>query len=214
MFRTTDDLLEYISTNSHAENRYCEFKGMVDWNSDIKYKITKTILGMSNITDGGYIIIGVVWNESSSRFEPVGLSDSQAVTFDNDTIQRFANNFADPAIEISTKIFDWNSQKLVVIKVTEFREIPIICKREYFCPTSRELILENGAVYTRGTLMPQTSKVTNVEMRELLKIVTQKKVREEIQFLQSLGIIPARTSSSTDIMAIDEQQFSQERSGF
>lgn len=211
MFETTNDLLEYVYTNSHAENRYCEFKGVIDWDMDVKYKIIKTILGMSNNTDGGNIIIGVVWNESSIRFEPIGLSDVQALTFQNDQIQSFTNNYADPHAKTSTKIFDWNSKKLVVIKVAEFQETPVICKKGYFCETSREQILENGAVYSRRTRMPETAKVTSVEMREIMKNATQKGVIEQIRFLQASGIIPVRATPS---VPSDESQFDNERSGF
>ena len=186
MFETANDLLEYISTNSHAENRYCEFKGEIDWDMDVKYKIIKTILGMSNNIDGGYIIIGVVWDEASNRFEPRGLSDVQASTFVNDQMQSFTNNYADPHVEISTKTFDWDSKKLVVIQVSEFQKIPVICKKEYYCTTSRERILENGAMYTRRTRMPETAKVTSIELREITEYAIQKGVKEWIQLLQSV----------------------------
>lgn len=211
MFESTNDLLEYISTNSHAENRSCEFKGVIEWDTDIKYKIVKTILGMSNTVDGGNIIIGVVWNESSNRFEPTGLTDAQASTFENDQILSFTSNYADPHVVISTKKFDWNSMKLIVIKVAEFQETPVICKKEYYCTTSRERILENGAIYSRRTRMPETAKVTSIEMREIMKNATQKSVIEQIRFLQSLGIIPTGITPSTPS---DESQFNNERSDF
>jgi hypothetical protein len=49
------------------ETRHVEFKQSQPWNAgQMRGKITKTILGMSNIRDGGVIVIGVQRNANGS----------------------------------------------------------------------------------------------------------------------------------------------------
>ncbi|MGI0022643.1 MAG: AlbA family DNA-binding domain-containing protein, partial [Nitrososphaeraceae archaeon] len=192
--------------------RYCEFKGNIKWDNDTKCKIIKTILGMSNVRDGGNIIIGVEWNTTADRFEAVGLLPSDATTYDNDTISSIVNNYADTHADISVKHFPFNDKVLVVIEVHEYGEA-VICKQEYRNPLG-ELVLENGAIYTRRHRMPETTKVTSVEMREITEFVSEKLLRREIQLLQSLGIIPRIPTTTGMTTHTDEESFRSEREGF
>jgi len=210
LFSSTDDLIKFIERNQHAETRYCEFKGNVRWDSDIRFKIIRTILGLSNVRDGGYIIVGVVQNNSTNLFDIVGLDSSTAQTFDNDTISQMTNNFADTHAEINVKPFPYNDKTLVVIEVHQYGEV-VICRQEHR-DNDNKLVLENGAVYTRRYRKPETTKATSLEMREILEIVTEHRLRNVIRRLQSVGIIPS--AQNIQVNEADETSFKQERADF
>lgn len=211
MFQNTDELIDYIRRNSHSETRYCEYKGNIRWEGEIRYKIIKTVLGMSNVRDGGNIIIGVEKNTTTNDHEPIGLNVVDANTFDNDTISATANNYADTHVEINVKRFEHGEKILVVIEVHEHGEV-VICKQDQR-DGSGQLILENGAVYTRRYRIPETTKATSIEMREILDSVSEKLLRDEIRRLQSLGIISIGTSGAPTSSS-DVQLFEEERAGF
>src|SRR5919198_307332 len=54
-------IIEFVLTG--GENRRQEMKESISWKDEItRFKITKAILAMSNIANGGRIIIGIVDN--------------------------------------------------------------------------------------------------------------------------------------------------------
>ena len=105
MFSDTAELLEFIRVNNHSEGRSYEYKRGLPWNSndDFKYKIIKAVLSMSNLPDGGYIIIGV--EIVNKRYEPVGFEYENAMTYDREKILEASNAFADPYVDLDLKYF-------------------------------------------------------------------------------------------------------------
>ncbi|MGB2696865.1 MAG: RNA-binding domain-containing protein, partial [Candidatus Zixiibacteriota bacterium] len=66
------ELLELVK--SGREERNLEYKASKDWKDHTtKAKITKTILGMANIRDGGVIVLGVEEIKDQSRFDFNGM---------------------------------------------------------------------------------------------------------------------------------------------
>ena len=58
------------------EERNIEYKESVPWgDADIKAKLTRAALAMSNIRDGGYIVIGV--EQAGDAFTPTGITAVQ-----------------------------------------------------------------------------------------------------------------------------------------
>jgi hypothetical protein len=66
------------------EQRFLEYKESRPW-SILREKIAKTAMGMSNIRDGGTIIIGV--EQRSGLLVLEGMAPSDLATYDDDTIQ-------------------------------------------------------------------------------------------------------------------------------
>jgi len=65
------------------EDRRREYKAPMPWTDELsKAKITKAILAMSNIKDGGVIIVGMRELEDKT-FSPDGLSDADAQRCDS-----------------------------------------------------------------------------------------------------------------------------------
>jgi len=162
------DVKRYIEAGK--ETRHLEYKQSVSWkDTNAKRKITKSILGMSNIKDGGTILIGMQQQRDKSYF-PQGVNRDDLSSFENeDEIKDFVSAYADPYVEFDIKIEPYNGKKFVLINVSEFDELPVICKKE--CSG----ILRRGALYVRSRRKPETVEVpTEVEMREIINLAIDK----------------------------------------
>jgi hypothetical protein len=97
------------------EERNLEYKRCVSWNSaDIKAKIAKTVLAMSNIRDGGAIVVGV--EQQGEKFDPTGLQEEEWETFTQDGVSSHLNEFADPFAEVTVSKITLTLQKPRVLQ--------------------------------------------------------------------------------------------------
>lgn len=172
MFKDIQDLLEYISINSHTEKRDLEYKKGMNWES-LKLKIVKAALAMANLEAGGYVIIGVTRDSESSPFEARGMPSSVSDTYVQDTISSVVNEYAEPHIEIELKHFNEDEKFFVVIQVFEFKEIPVICKK----PSDETF---RGKIYHRRTRQIESSSdLTAEELREIIELAVDKGIAKQ-----------------------------------
>lgn len=153
-----------------AENDSVDFKRGFAWgkNKEETVKIVKDILGFANIEDGGYLIIGVEDDGSVS-----GVSPEQKKSFDTTTVNDFVHKYTDP--KHSVTISHYTLQKdVVVIRIPEFSEEPIICKKEAQNSANKPL-LRRGSVYIRTGRASTEEMPSSQEMRELLGRAVRKK---------------------------------------
>lgn len=210
MFPDTPELLNYISINSHAESRSCEFKSGVTWNGDFRYKIAKGVLALSNLAGGGNIVIGVEWNETSHLFEARGMVKAIADTYEHDIVLEFINLRADPFVQIDLKHFEHNGNWFVVIQVAEFLDTPVVCKKTCADSTGR-ILLEDGRMYYRTRKKPESSAIlTYVDMKEIQDYAITKGLSALLRRLESAGL----NIGSITTVASDEDRFNQESAGF
>jgi predicted HTH transcriptional regulator len=169
------------------------------WTEDLaKAKIAKAILAMSNIIDGGVIIIGMKELEDKT-FDPVGLSSEDASTFNHDTIADYLKEYADPYVGFTVRTIECDGKKFICIQVKVFDEAPVICKKD-----GRDL--EKGRIYTRPRTKNESAPVASyAEMREILDIATDKAVRKQWSRLPCAGFM--QTSPSEDA----KQRFAEQR---
>ncbi|HUC87831.1 MAG TPA: ATP-binding protein [Candidatus Binatia bacterium] len=141
-----------------AESQSLDFKGPCNW--DVK-ALAKDILAFSNVQDGGYIVIGF----DDKTFKRVGLTKEQAESFDQETMQDQMANYADPFVtfSVSNNIVDAAGLRFVIIRVTEFSEVPVVCKTD-----SGDV--HHGRVYYRSRRRrPESEAVSNsFDMRDIL----------------------------------------------
>ena len=165
----SQDIQQYIEAGK--ETRHLEYKESVSWDEmPIKLKITKSILGMSNTKDGGSIIIGME-EQADKSYKPLGVTATHLSSFQKtDEIKDFVSNYADPYVEFEINVEQYDSKNFVIINITEFEELPIICKKPY--PD----ILRRGTIYVRSKRgKPETIEVpTEVEMREIIEMAVDK----------------------------------------
>ncbi|MDW7681353.1 MAG: ATP-binding protein, partial [bacterium] len=165
-----EELIQFIIKG--REERNLEYKGPIKWiDAQVKARITKTILAMSNLKDGGAIVVGV--EQQGERFIPVGLDNKTLATFKQDEISAYVNEYADPFVEIKVSHIEYLKMKFVVIQINEFLELPVICKKDGIDN------LRKGAVYIRPRRKIETVEVPGqVEMREILENATEKLIRK------------------------------------
>lgn len=74
----------------------------MSWNDELtKLKLTKSILAMSNIRDGGMILIGV--NQDGNKFHLEGLNKEHEKSYNYDLISAHVASYADPYTRFSLK---------------------------------------------------------------------------------------------------------------
>lgn len=165
-------------------------------------KVTRAALGMANRRDGGIIIVGV--KEDTTGLTPEGLTDEELSTWRHDDVADGFAPYADPSLEFETEQVAYQGQNFIVIRVEEFSEVPVLCKRGY--NKDREVILRAGACYIRPRRKPETIEVsTYADMRDLIDLATDKSLRRFISRAQSAGIPLSTQNVKTDEDLFNEQ---------
>lgn len=163
MFASNKELFDFVQLHAHAETREIEFKRGESWET-LKLKIVKEALGLANLKDGGRIIIGVEQNNSTKIYELRGMSKPDSDTFDQDIVSEYVNEFADPHIDLELKQFNDDSKYFIVIRVLQFEDQPIICKKG-----SADTI--RGRIYFRShKKIESTPDPLPSDMRKLLEL--------------------------------------------
>jgi hypothetical protein len=174
------------------ETHHLEYKESVNWkDTNKKEEIIQTIMAMSNIRDGGVIVVGVkeVITEQGKKYERKGMLDEHFYSFDEDRVRETVRQYAEPFVilNLTKKIYD--RFKFVIITVKEFDEMPVICRK-----SGKSDNLQVGQIYIRpksGSV--STRKVqTYSEMKELVELAVMKQVRKYMQI--------------TSMMPTEEQQ--------
>lgn len=158
-----NDLKEMLEILEERPN--LDYKKSSAWSVE---NIAKDILAMSNIRDGGTIIIGVDQTTPGS-FNPSGMLKEHSDTYDIDIIKDQVGEFADPNVDFSIDILTFDAKEFIGFTVREFKEIPAICKRD-------GTNLRKGAIYIRSkSRRAESSEIkTSSEMRELLELAVDK----------------------------------------
>lgn len=164
------ELLDYIYHGK--EERNLEYKQSMAWGENAtKEKITKAVLAMSNLKEGGTIVLGVKENSDGS-FDEIGMDSNDIKGYRPDLIISHVNKYADPFVDISIDKVPDENKKFVVIQVAPFKEIPIICKKG-------SNGLKKGKIYTRSRRMNETSEVNSqTEMREIIDLAVEKNIEK------------------------------------
>jgi hypothetical protein len=91
--------LDFIGLRREARN--LEYKQSTSWSDKtFQAKITKSILAMSNIRDGGQIIIGMK-RQADESYVAEGMEQSHLDSMTADTVQSIVAQFADPYVQIT-----------------------------------------------------------------------------------------------------------------
>jgi len=185
------------------EERNLEYKESMSWKeADDKVKITRCILGMSNIRDGGSIVLGV----EDQSFEPVGMDPDHFRSFNQDDVDDFVAERADPFVEIEVTPVPHDGKEFIVIQVKEFEELPVICRKETRLKNRRAgPYLRRGATYVRSRRKRETVEVpSQTEMREIIDLAVDKGVRRLIERMGYTGILNL-VAEPSDVEKFDQQ---------
>ncbi len=132
----TDALESFLEGGCETER--IEFKRAGNWDKDL---LVKDILALSNVIDGGYIIVGV----EDATFLRQGVTPAQKETYNIDIMRDQVSPYADPCVNF--RVFtpkDKDGREFVVIRVYQFEELPVICKKD-----GRDIVA--GRIYYRNS---------------------------------------------------------------
>jgi predicted HTH transcriptional regulator len=169
------------------------------WTDNVaKAKITKAILAMSNIMDGGVIIVGMK-ELGDKTFDPVGISEPDASTYYHDTIADYLKEYADPYVKFTVKLIECDGKKFICIQVMPFDDSPVICKKT-------GVDLEKGRIYIRQRTKNESAPVSSyAEMREILDLATDKAMKKQWSRLPCATFVPPPPSEDA------KQKFAEQR---
>lgn len=166
-----------------------DFKESATWGA-LKWKITRTALAMANLNGGGLVLVGV--SERDGRIEVLGISPTDLDTFDPDHVRDHVNLYASPFVEIEVATVTYDSKMLLAVRVLEFRETPVVCKR------AGPEKLEVGNIYVRTRdSKPESSRIRDAaHLHELLERAAVKRARALIERATEAGMVPGSASAS------------------
>lgn len=121
----TSELEEKLEAG--VETPGLDYKGPCAWSA---ITFAKDILALSNVRDGGYIIIGVE-EAANGTFIRRGVQAPERDSFKTDEMRDQLSSYADPHVNFAVEFpKDKTSLEYVVIKVFPFDEIPVICSKD------------------------------------------------------------------------------------
>lgn len=206
MFIDVPRIIDLVFTE--GESRRQELKSSISWKDSVqRFKITKTILAMPNIPDGGRIIIGV--EDNKGIYEPKGMIESDFQSFNQDDVCDHMGKYADPFVTLLLQKVTDGTKRFIVISIEEFEEKPVICKKDYSVEDEKgkKFSLRKGDICTRaiGT-KPQSTKVTShTDLRDIFDLAITKGVRKFLRQEREVGLSPNTLAGITDEGKFDEQ---------
>ena len=170
-------------------------------------KVARAALSMGNLRDGGHVVIGI--SDTSPQEMQPGLDDQQLASWlaYDDVADRLAV-YADPPLRFDVVKLNLSSgARVILVTVYEFDDLPHLCAREY--PDD----LRKGALYVRSRKKPETAEVaSSVEMREILDLAAEKRLRAYIETAERAGARLASGEVASPAPAADDNaQFELQR---
>ena len=123
------------------ESQDIDFKESVKWPA-IRWRMTRTVLGMGNLRDGGIIIIGV--SERGNTWTLAGMTNLDLIRYDPDIVLDQINSYVSPHVDMDIVSVEYNGKMFLAIRAQEFPNTPLVCKKNG--PRSRY-----PRAYARGT---------------------------------------------------------------
>lgn len=168
------------------ESQRVDFKETAPWNT-LRDKLTKTVLAMGNLRDGGIAVVGV--SERAPNWDRTGISAEHLRTYDVDDMLGYFATFVSPFAEVDVVEVLHDGATFLAVQAHEFDEVPLVCKRNGADPNGAGLF--EGAVYVRPLGgVPQTTRVMNAQqMHELLDLAAEKKARKIQRQARRIGMV-------------------------
>jgi len=188
-------LIEYPN-----EERHIEFKENAPWKGNSKNKITKSIISMSNLRDGGWIIFGKK-EKADKSYENVGVSQSTYEGYINDDVKAYVYSHAQPPIELELFKEEVEGKKYVGLRIHGLGETPHIC----FKQEGKTLL--KGKIYGRSQRIPESAEIQNyIEMKEIIDVCVDNALTSYLQRMNRAGIAVV----SSKIILSEKEKFNNE----
>lgn len=184
---SSEELIRYIE--AAGENANIDAKGPMEWDSgEVSAGLTKDILALANCRDGGVIVVGKSESQPG-KFVLTGLTAPQASSFETTKVATWVNNHCSPPVNVVCYRQDHQSRSFIVIAVSEFHDVPVICSKQYEVPSpgkSAKVLLRRGTVYVR-TANAESAPLSSVEeIRQLVGLATMKRADQMLAMFQAM----------------------------
>jgi hypothetical protein len=191
---TEAEIKELLARKTETKNLDC--KESLDWSTasnDDKCELVKDILAFVNTQDGGCILIGI----RDDMLDLVGLGDDAFSSFDTTKVNDFLQKYTDPPTSCEVQKLTVDGFKIIAITVPEFKDIPIICKKDANSSKDpKRLILRAGGLYVRTDKATSVLVPTSEEMRDLMNRALLKRGDQLLSTIEALLKGTPKTASS------------------
>lgn len=197
------------------ETRNVDYKAPHAWDKDnfeSKAGLTKDIMAFSNTQDGGTLIIGIGEREDGTGYDIEGLTHDQLRTYDISSVGSFVNERCEPAAKFDLRTFEYRGKHLIVIQISEFDSVPIVCKKDAQKRGGKDFIFKKGQIFIRTDDAKSKPIQSAEEMHKLLGLGITKKGDELLQSIQRIirGFPIIETAITPEEMYFEEIEQSEE----
>jgi hypothetical protein len=182
---SSDELIRFVEAAGESGN--IEAKGPMEWDrGEESAGLTKDILAHANSQDGGVIVLGK--GQSQGKFVLIGLSEAQAASFETTKVATWVNNHCSPPVNIVCYHTNYQGRRFVVIAISEFHDVPVVCTKEYEIPSAgkTKVVLRKGFVYVRTANAASEPLSTVEDMRQLMGLATKKQGNKMLAMFQAM----------------------------
>jgi hypothetical protein len=184
---SSDELIRFIE--AVGENSNIDAKGPMAWDGgEASAGLTKDILALANSRDGGVIVIGK-HEVQPGKFVMSGVSEPQASSFETTKVATWVNNHCSPPVSLVCYRQEHQNVEFVVITVTEFHDVPMICTRQFELSVPgkpSKVLLRKGTIYVR-TANAESAPLSSIEdMRQLIGLATTKRGDQMLAMFQAM----------------------------
>lgn len=165
---TTKELEEKLE--GATETQSVEFKDACNWNANA---LAKDILALSNVQDGGYIIIGV----EDGSFNRKGITSQQKESYKIDVMKDQLTSFADPHVNFFVEFpKDRDQKEYAAIRVFQFEEIPVICRKDSTDTKAGILYYRN-----KNRRVESAPVSSSYDMRDIIELATVRMMQRKTE---------------------------------
>ena len=191
---STDQFIGLL--NGGRESRAVEFKPAGPRTDPLGFAfVARAVLALSNLQLGGWVLLGVRDNG-----EVVGLSETDLGSWlERDAVTAGLNAYADPFIQVEVEPLEYETKRLLVLRVQEFAEVPVLARKDSVAKADGKLVIRQGGCYVRTRLKPASVEVpTQTEMRELLDLAADKLLKRFVARAAVAGVSVATAETDRD----------------
>ncbi|HEV8619885.1 MAG TPA: ATP-binding protein [Nitrospiraceae bacterium] len=179
--------LDEIATLIHrrAETAHVDYKAGFEWNKehrDHQLEFIRDMIAMANTQDGGTLILGV----EDGTYNLIGVSAEILASLDQSYVGQMLYDYSAPKLSFELQKTEVDKIDVVVIQISEFNDVPILCTDTAFGKNPTKPILRRGAVYIRNEAAQTEEVSSDHEMRQLLNRAVLKRGDELLRSFERI----------------------------
>jgi predicted HTH transcriptional regulator len=193
---TSEELRDLLDFGS--EQTSVEFKQGGPRSDQLLFgKTLRAMLAMANHRGGGLVVLGIAEDEVTRSLRPGAMSSDDLLTWNKEHLADAVAPYADPHLEFATSHCDLDGLRFLVIRIKEFSDVPVLCKKQL--TVRGDVYIREGACLVRPRHKPGSIDVPgSADMRDLLDLATEKALRRFLSTAQSVGIQAGKPLPSDD----------------